>query len=99
MSMLSTTKLQGPCDKNCSHYRALIQDPTDQSQELCVMDQLLKFQFDPTVNEVGTFILRKVYSVGKWVASHHMLLCCEILTCFTTQFGILHFYLLKLISK
>jgi len=33
--MLSTTKLQKPCDKNYSHYRALIQDPTGQSQELC----------------------------------------------------------------
>jgi len=39
--MLSTIKLKGPCDKNCSHYRALIQDPTSQSQELCVKDQLL----------------------------------------------------------
>jgi len=42
-SMLSTTKLQGPCDKNDSHKRALIQDPTGQSQELFVKDQLLKF--------------------------------------------------------
>jgi len=41
--MLSTTKLQGPCDKNYSHYRAQIQDPTSQSQELGVKDQLLKF--------------------------------------------------------
>jgi len=97
--MLSTTKLQGPYDKNFSHYRAPIQDPTSQSQELCVKDQLLKFQFDPTVNELGTFILRKMCSVGKRVASHPMLLCCEILTYSTTQFGILHFYLLKLISK
>ena len=63
--MLSTTKLQWPCDKNCSHYRAPIQDLTSQSQELCVKDQLLKFQLDPTVNEVGTFILRKVYNVEK----------------------------------
>jgi len=29
--------------KNCSNYRAPIQDPTGQSQELCVKDQLLKF--------------------------------------------------------
>jgi len=29
-------KLQGPCDKNCSHYRPPIQNPTGQSQELCV---------------------------------------------------------------
>jgi len=42
-SMLSTTNLQGPCDKNCSHYRAPIQDPTNQSEELGVKDQLLKF--------------------------------------------------------
>jgi len=49
-SMLSTTKLQEPCDKNCSHYRAPIQDPTSQSQERCVKDQLLKFQLNPTVN-------------------------------------------------
>jgi len=37
--MLSTTKQQGPCDKNCSHYRTQIQDPTGQSQELCVEDK------------------------------------------------------------
>ena len=92
--MLSTTKLQGPCDKNCSHYKAPIQDPIGQSEERGV-----KVQVDPTVNEVGTLILRKVYSVGKWVAPHHMLLGCEILTCSTAQFGILHFYLLKIISK
>jgi len=98
-SMLSTTKLQEPCDRNYSHYRASIHDPTGQSQELCVKDKLLKFQLDRTVKEIGTFILRKMCSVGKWVAPHHMLLCCEILTCFTAQFGILHFYLLKLISK
>jgi len=55
--MLSTTKLQELCDKNCSHYRALIQDPTSQSQELCVKNQLLKFQIDPTVKEVVTFTL------------------------------------------
>jgi len=41
--MLATTKLQGPCDKNCSHYRAPIHDPTDQSQELGVKTQLVKF--------------------------------------------------------
>jgi len=29
-------KLQGPCDKKCSHYRPPIQDPIFQSQELCV---------------------------------------------------------------
>jgi len=81
--MLSTSKLQGPCDKNGSHKRALIQDPTDQSQELFVKDQLLKFQLDPTVNKVGTFILRKVCIVAKWVAPHHILLCCVILTCST----------------
>jgi len=40
--MLSTTKLQESCDKNCSHYRALIQDLTNQSQELGVKDQELK---------------------------------------------------------
>jgi len=33
--MLSTTKLHRSCDKNCSHYRAPIQDRTDQSQKLC----------------------------------------------------------------
>ena len=65
--MLSTTQLQWSCDKNCSNDRAPIQDPTGQSQELCVKDQLLKFQLDPTVNEVETFILRKVCSAGKWV--------------------------------
>jgi len=69
--MLSTTKLQGPCDKNWSHYRAPIQDPTGQSQEPCVKDQLLKFQLDPTINEVGTFILRKVCSVEKWIVSQN----------------------------
>jgi len=63
------------------------------------MDQLLKFQLNPTINEVGTLILRKVYNVGKWIAPHHMLLGCEILTCSTAQFGILHFYLLTIISK
>jgi len=57
---LSKTKLQGPCDKNCSHYRALIQDPTSRSQELGVSDQLLKFQLDPTVNELGKSILLKL---------------------------------------
>jgi len=62
-SMLLTTKLQWPCDKNCSHYRVPIQDPTGQSHEICVKDQLLKYQLDPTVNEVGTFILRKMCSV------------------------------------
>jgi len=66
--MLSTTKLQGPYDINYSHYGAPIQDPTGQSQELCVKDQLLKFRLNPTVKEVVTFILRKVCSVGKWVA-------------------------------
>ena len=65
-SMLSTTKLHEPCDKNCSHYRAPIQDPTSQSQDLCVKDQLLKFQSNPTVNEVGTFILQNMCSAGKW---------------------------------
>jgi len=65
--MLSTTKLQEPCDKNCSHYRTPIQDPTGQSQELCVKDKLLYIQIDPTVNEVGTFILGKVCSVEKWI--------------------------------
>jgi len=29
-------KLHGPCDKNFSHYKPLIQDPTSQSQELYV---------------------------------------------------------------
>jgi len=48
----------------------LIQDPTSQDQELCVKDQLLKFQLDPTVNIVGTFILQKVCSVEKKVAPH-----------------------------
>jgi len=48
--MLSTTKLQEPCDKKCSHYTAPIQDSTSQSQERCVKDQLLKFQLNPTVN-------------------------------------------------
>jgi len=62
--MLLTTKQQKPCDKICSHNKALIQDPTDQNLELCVKDQLLKFPLDPTVNEVETFILRKVCSVG-----------------------------------
>jgi len=62
-SMLSTTKLQWSCDKHCSHYRALIQDQTGQSQKLRVKDPLLKYQLDPTVNEAGTFILRKVCSV------------------------------------
>jgi len=62
-SMLSTTKQQEPCDKNCSHNKAPIQDPTGQSLELCVKDQLLKFSLDPIVNEVETFILRKVCSV------------------------------------
>jgi len=41
----------------------MIQDRTGQSQKLCVKDQLLKYQLDPTVNEVVTFILRKVCSV------------------------------------
>jgi len=63
--MLSTTQIQWPCDKNCSHYRAPINDPTVQSQELCVKDTLLKFQLDPTVNVVEIFILRKVCSVEK----------------------------------
>jgi len=36
--MLLTTKLQWSCDKNCSHYRAPIQDPTGQSQEVYVKD-------------------------------------------------------------
>jgi len=56
--MLLTTKLQWSCDKNCSHYRAPIQDRTVQSQKLCVKDKLLKYHHDPTVNEVVTFILR-----------------------------------------
>ena len=64
-SMLSTTKLQWSCHKNFSHYRAPIQDPTGQSQELCVKDQLLKYQLDPTVNIVETFILWNVCSVEK----------------------------------
>jgi len=49
---------------------APIQDPTGQIQELCVKDQQLKFQLDPTVNEVGTFILQKVCNVEKKVAPH-----------------------------
>jgi len=57
--MLSTTQIQWPCDKNFSHYRAPIKDPTDQSQELCVKDQLLKFQLDPTVNIVGISFYKK----------------------------------------
>jgi len=61
--MLSTTKLQWSCNKNGSHYRALIQDRTGQSKELGVKDRLLKYQLDPTVKKVGTFILRKVCSV------------------------------------
>jgi len=48
--MLSTTKLQEPCDKKYSHYTAPIQDSTSQSQERCVKDQLLKFQLNPPVN-------------------------------------------------
>jgi len=59
-SMLSTTKLQWSCDKNCSHYRAPIQD---RIQEICVKDHQLKYQLNPMVNEVGTFILRKLCSV------------------------------------
>jgi len=65
----------------------------------CVKDQLLRFQFDLTVNEVGVFILWKVCSAEKWVAPDHMLLGCEILTCSTVQFGILHFYLLKVVYR
>jgi len=57
--MLSTTQIQWPCHKNCSHYRALIKDPTGQSEELCLEDQLLKFQLNPTVNVVKIFILEK----------------------------------------
>jgi len=63
--MLSTTQIQWPCDKNCCHYRAPIKDSTGQSQELCVKDQLLKFQLDPTVNIVEIFRLRNVCSVEK----------------------------------
>jgi len=59
--MLSTTKLQGPCDKNYSHYIAPIQDPTGQSQELGVKDQLLKFQLNPTVKESGKSISLKLH--------------------------------------
>jgi len=44
--------------KNCFHYRASIQDPTGKSQELGVKDRLLKFQLDPIINDVETFILR-----------------------------------------
>jgi len=40
----------------------MIQDWTSQSQKLCVKDLLLKYQLNPTVNEVVTFILRKVCS-------------------------------------
>jgi len=61
--MLSTTKLQRSCDNNCSHYRAPIQDWTGQIRKLCVKDQLLKYQLDPTVNEVVNFILQKECSV------------------------------------
>jgi len=46
----------------------MIPDPTGQSQELGVKDQLLIFQLDLTVNEVETFSLRKVSNVGKWVS-------------------------------
>jgi len=49
----------------CSHYRAPIKDPTSQSQDLCVKDQLLKFQYDPIVNLVEIIILRKVCSAEK----------------------------------
>jgi len=42
-----------------------MKDPTIKSQALCVKDQLLKFQLDPTVNVVEIFILRKVCSVEK----------------------------------
>jgi len=40
----------------------MIKHRTSQSQNLCVKDQLLKYQLDPTVNEVEIFILRKVWS-------------------------------------
>jgi len=63
--VLSTTQIQWPCDKNCSNYRAPIKDPTGESQELCVKDQLLNFLLDPTVNVVEIFILRKVYGAEK----------------------------------
>jgi len=58
--MLSTTKLQGPCDKNSSHYRASIQDLIGQSQELGVKDLRLKFQLNPTVKESEKSILLKL---------------------------------------
>jgi len=58
---LTCSQLEG-CYK-CSHYRALLQDRPVQSQKLCVKDQLLTYQLDPTVNEVVTFILQKVCSV------------------------------------
>jgi len=32
------------------------------------MEQLLKYQLHPTVNEIEIVILRRVYSVEKWVA-------------------------------
>jgi len=57
-------KQQSQCCQQ-PNYKALIQDPTGQSQQLCVKDQQLKYQLDPTVNEVETFILRKVCSVEK----------------------------------
>ena len=63
--MLSTTQIQWPCDKNSSQQRALIKDLTGQSQELCVKDQLLKSQLNPTVKVVEIFILQKVCSVEK----------------------------------
>jgi len=37
--------------KNYSHYKALIQDRTGQSQKLCVKDHLLKYQLDRTLTK------------------------------------------------
>jgi len=63
--VLSTTQIPLSCDENCLHYRAPIKDPTSQSQELCVKDQFLQFQLNPTVNVVEIFTLRKVCIVEK----------------------------------
>jgi len=44
-------------ENHLSNHIIQNKDPTGQSEELHVLDQLSKFQFDLTIHELGIFIL------------------------------------------
>jgi len=48
-----------------SSYKHLIDDPTGQTTKYHVMNQMSKFELNPTVNESGKSILLKLYILEK----------------------------------